>query len=143
MTHRLLILTILCLGVMAAVPPPARAGSCTPLLTDFSHYVANSSSYVGFLHTTNSQINGYWATAHAWSYLVFSPGNGLMSGVAHRTWNDGHTDSFTPALSINGTVWFGPYGPYTPTCDGTKFLSVNSGDSYATITFTKGFFEQQ
>jgi hypothetical protein len=41
MTHRLLILAILCLGVMAAVPPPARAGSCTPLLTDLSNYVAN------------------------------------------------------------------------------------------------------
>ena len=44
MTHRLRILAILCLGVMGAVPPPARAGSCTPLLTDLSNYVANNSS---------------------------------------------------------------------------------------------------
>jgi len=44
MTHRLRILAILCLGVMGAVPPPARAGLCMPLLTDLSNYVANNSS---------------------------------------------------------------------------------------------------
>jgi hypothetical protein len=41
----------------------------------------------------------------------------------------------------NGSVWFGPYGPYTPTCYGNKFLVVNSGDSFETFTFTKGYYE--
>jgi hypothetical protein len=141
--QRSLLLAVLGLSLLAAVPPQARAGSCTPLLTDLYNYVANNGGYIGFLHTTNYQAHGYWATAHAWGYLVFSSGNGLMSGIAHRTWHDGHTDSFALSFYNNGTVWFGQYGPYTPTCDGTKFLLVDSGDSYEAITFTKGVVAQE
>jgi len=57
------------------------------------------------------------------------------------TWNDGRTESFDVTFYKNGSVWFGPYGPYTPTCYGNKFLVVNSGDSFETFTFTKGYYE--
>ncbi len=50
-------------------------------------------------------------------------------------------NSLTSLYYQNGTVYFGPYGPYTPTCYGNKFLVVNSGDSFETFTFTKGYYE--
>jgi hypothetical protein len=142
MKHRLLILATLCLGSIAAFPTQAKADSCKPLLKDFYNYVGQG-GYIGFLHTTNYQAHGYWANAHSWGYFVFSSGNALMSGVAHRTWNDGRAESFDVTFYQNGTVYFGPYGPYTPSCYGNKFLVVNSGDSFETFTFTKGYYEQR
>jgi hypothetical protein len=111
-----------------------------PLLNDLGTYVENG--YVGFQHTTNYQAHGYWASAHSWGYLVFSSGTALMSGIAHRTWNDGRTESFDITFYKNGSVWFGPYGPYTPTCYGNKFLVVNSGDRLRDVHLHKGTTHQ-
>lgn len=132
---RALLLAVLSLGVLGVVPTPAKADSCLPLLYALYDHVANRHGFVEFRHTTNYLAYGYWATAQGSGRLTFITGNGLMSGTDYRIWSDGHTDNFELYFAQNGTVWFGPYGPYTPACYGNKFLVVNAGDSYETLTF--------
>ena len=137
MKLRALLLPVLCFGLLATAPNPARAASCSSMINDLYNFLGSGYGVVEFLHTTNYQAHGYWETAQGSGQLLFVTGRGLMRGRDDRTWSDGHTDNYELYFDPNGAVWFGPYGPYTPSCYSNKFLVVNSGDSYETLTFIK------
>lgn len=142
MKNRSLILAALCLGLMSAVPTQAKAASCKPLLNSFVTYLKGNGNIISYIHTTNYQANGFWGTANSWGAdLTPATGGPILSGTVNRTWHhDGSTQDFSIEFYANGSVRFaGQYGPYPTTCYGNKFLIVNTGDSFETFTFTKGY----
>ena len=163
MKHRSLILVALCLGLMAAVPTQAKADSCDPLLDDFYAKLGgglrsiqgNKPTWaIPFLHTTNYDTGANWFTAHSWGFLEMisqpkssreslASGAPRIRGTAHRTgdisyWGAAPGSEIVDIIFYRAGSWvvyFGPYGPYTPTCYDNKFLVVNTGDSYETLSF--------
>jgi hypothetical protein len=138
---RALFRTVAAIGFfMVAVPLHALADSCEPLLQDFVTYLQQQpGAFVEFVHTTNYQANNFWATGHSWGFLQPATSELILSGEVNRIWDDESTETFSIEFYEDGSVRFaGQYGPYPTTCYGNKFLTVNTGDSFETFTFTKG-----
>jgi hypothetical protein len=125
---------------MVAVPLHALADSCEPLLQDFVTYLQQQpGAFVQFVHTTNYQANNWWMGGHSWGFLQPATSGLILSGEVNRIWADDRTETFAIEFYADGSVRFaGQYGPYPTTCYGNKFLTVNTGDSFETFTFTKG-----
>jgi hypothetical protein len=139
---RALVRTVAALSFfMVAVPLHASADSCEPLLNSFVTYLQQDPLYrfISVVHTTNYQANGYWGTAHSSGYLELTTSGPILSGEVYRVWDTGYTETFPIEFYADGSVRFaGQYGPYPTTCEGNKFLIVNTGDSFETFTFDEG-----
>lgn len=138
---RALFRTVAAIGFfMTAVPLHASADSCVPLLQDFATYLQQQpGAFVQFIHTTNYQAQGLWMTGHSWGFLQPANSGLILSGEANRTWDFGQSETFSLEFYEDGSVRFaGQYGPYPTTCHDNKFLTVNTGDSFETFSFSKG-----
>lgn len=131
---------VLATTLAVAAPAPAAADPCRPLLDSFITYLQGNGNHVQFHHTTNYQANNYWSSGHSWGFLQRSPAGPILTGTVNRTWvYDGRTEAFSIEFYPDGSARFaGQYGPYPTTCYNGKFLTVDTGDSFETFTFTKG-----
>jgi hypothetical protein len=137
---RALVGAIAVLGVcLLGGPPPAAAAPCGPLI---ERVYSTAFTWREVYWTTNYQAHGFWSTAHSWGTVVYAgtwgepePNEPILVGLFGRTWHSGYTETVHLQFYADGTVFFGPYGPFTPECYGDKFLIVNSWDSIEVLTF--------